>query len=79
MKNEGSPESEFGGVLRKLRAETGLSQEKLAFESGLDRTYISLLERGLRQPTLGTLFSLSEALNVRASLIVARLEEIAHR
>ncbi len=62
-----SPESAFGQILKKYRTNTGLSQEKLALECNLDRTYISLLERGKRQPTLGSILALSEHLNVSAS------------
>lgn len=40
----------FGSVLRELRTQVGLTQEQLGFECDLDRTFISLLERGLRQP-----------------------------
>lgn len=40
------------------------SQEKLALDAGLDRTYISLLERGLRSPSLKTVFILAKKLNV---------------
>ena len=64
----------FGAVLKELRTSAGLSQEKLALECGLDRTYISLLERGLRQPTLSTLFQLAETLEVQPSDIVASVE-----
>lgn len=49
----------FGKVLRRMRNQVGLTQEQLAFECDLDRTYISLLERGLRQPTLTTLYTLA--------------------
>jgi len=56
-----------GKVLRELRNQTGLSQEQLGLECDLDRTFISLLERGLRQPTLTTLFILSEKLNISPS------------
>jgi transcriptional regulator with XRE-family HTH domain len=42
----------FGQVLRELREKENISQEKLAEYCELDRTYISLLERGLRQPTI---------------------------
>lgn len=52
----------FGEVLRQARAVRGLSQQDLALEAELDRTYISLLERGLRQPTLTTLVVLADAL-----------------
>ena len=64
----------FGVVLRRLRTRAGLSQERMALESGLDRTYISLLERGLRQPTLGTLFLLAGTLRTDASRMVAAAE-----
>ncbi len=64
----------FGEVLRRAREEKELSQQELAFESELDRTYISLLERGLRQPTLATLLSLASALNVEGAELVRRAE-----
>lgn len=60
----------FGKVLRELRENKKLSQEKLAEYCDLDRTYISLLERGLRQPTITTLFKLSDALNIKPSELV---------
>jgi transcriptional regulator with XRE-family HTH domain len=60
----------FGKVLRELREKNSLSQEKLAEFCDLDRTYISLLERGLRQPTLTTLFKLSSALKIKPSEMV---------
>lgn len=52
----------FGTVLRELRRERGLSQEGLGFESGYHRTYISLLERGLKSPSLQTVFDLARSL-----------------
>lgn len=64
----------FGQVLRHLRTKAGLSQESLALEAGLDRTFISLLERGLRQPTLTTLFTLVHTLNTKPSKLIAAVE-----
>lgn len=64
----------FGNVLREIRRASQISQEQLAFIAGLDRTYISLLERGLRQPTLGSLFALAEALDTIPSKIVGDVE-----
>ena len=64
----------FGKVIRGLRRERGLSQEELGFESNLHRTYISLLERGKRIPTLTTLIRLATALNMPPSEIVRRVE-----
>jgi transcriptional regulator with XRE-family HTH domain len=67
-------EVRFGEVLKELRNKKKLSQDELATDCGLDRTYISLLERGQRQPTLGTLFKLAGALGVTPSSIVKQLE-----
>lgn len=69
-----TPEEIFGVVLRRIRTEKGLSQERLALDGGLDRTFISLLERGQRQPSLTTLLQLSKALGVNASEIMAEVE-----
>ncbi|MEK3683480.1 helix-turn-helix domain-containing protein [Paenibacillus sp. FSL R10-2736] len=52
-----------------------MSGKKLAFQSNLDRTYISMLERGVHQPTLNSLLSLAEALNMKASELVELVEE----
>jgi transcriptional regulator with XRE-family HTH domain len=51
--------------LRRLRVGRGLSQENLAVDAGIDRTYISRLERGLENPTVGVLEQLAEALDAR--------------
>ena len=66
---------QFGKVLRELRNRTGLSQEQLGLECNLDRTFISLLERGLRQPTLTTLFVLAHKLTVSPVEIVQKIED----
>jgi len=65
----------FRQVLRELRENENISQEKLAEYCDLDRTYISLLERGLRQPTITTLFKLSKALNIKPSRLVEKVQE----
>jgi len=64
----------FGRELRKARHTVGLSQEKLALQVGLDRTYISMLERGVRQPSLKTIFLLCSSLGVRGSELIQRIE-----
>ena len=68
------PETAFGQILRQLRKNVKFSQERLSQESGLDRTYISLLERGLRQPSLTSILQLSKALNVSPAEIVSAVE-----
>ncbi|QOS81262.1 helix-turn-helix transcriptional regulator [Paenibacillus sp. JNUCC31] len=65
----------FGQVLKTIRKRNKMSQEKLAFQSNLDRTYISMLERGIHQPTLNSLLALAEALNMKASELVRLVEE----
>jgi transcriptional regulator with XRE-family HTH domain len=68
------PEVAFGEILRQFRKLAKFSQERLAQESGLDRTYISLLERGLRQPSLNSLLKISKGLSISSSEIVAAVE-----
>ena len=65
-----TPEQAFGATLRELRTGLGVSQEALALEVDLDRTYISLLERGLRQPTLKTIISLARYLRLTPGTLV---------
>jgi transcriptional regulator with XRE-family HTH domain len=67
------PEQAFGIVLRDLRQARSLSQETLALESELDRTFISLLERGLRQPSLTTILQLAGPLGVAPEDLVAEV------
>ncbi len=64
----------FGKALREIRKEKGYTQETLAFECGLDRTYISLLELGSNSPTLDTLMALCHALGIPLSVFAARIE-----
>ena len=70
-----TPEKAFGQVLRDLRTKRNLSQEKLALEGGLDRTFISLLERGLRQPSLITIFQISKVLNLSPDEVIRKVVE----
>jgi len=68
----------FGEVLQRYRASAGISQEELALRAGVDRTFVSRLERGVRQPTITTVISLAEALNVSAADMVRETER-AHQ
>ena len=71
-----TPEKAFGKVLQRLRKEKNLSQEDLAFESGLNRTFISRLERGRRMPSLSTILDLASALGVSSASMLAEVEDI---
>jgi transcriptional regulator with XRE-family HTH domain len=68
------PEKAFGQALREVRKEKKLSQERLALDAGFDRTYISLVERGVRSPTVRAVVKLAEFLGVKPSEIVRRME-----
>ena len=56
--------SDFGNRLRKLRIEKGFSQEKFADLTQLDRTYVSGLERGKRNPSCLILLKIAKSLNI---------------
>jgi transcriptional regulator with XRE-family HTH domain len=64
MAAKGSVTEKFGKRIRTLRKERGLSQEDLAELSGLDRTYISGIERGIRNVALRNIEALAQALGV---------------
>jgi len=71
------PVKAFGQALREFRKDRRISQEELAFDSGgFDRTYVSMVERGVRSPTIRSLVKLAEVLQVPASKIVARMETL---
>lgn len=65
----------FAHTLKQIRMEKNVSQQKLALDANLDRTYISLLERGLRQPTITTLFQLAEALEVSVEELIQKTRQ----
>ncbi|MCK9362163.1 MAG: helix-turn-helix domain-containing protein [Syntrophales bacterium] len=68
-------EEAFGEVIRDIRKAKQISQETLADASNLDRSFISLLECGHKQPSLVTIFQLAKAFNVSASNIMFLVEE----
>ena len=66
----------FGQVLREQRLSRELSQEELALAADVDRTFVSQMERGIRQPTITTLMKLAGALGVQPSTLVVRMEKL---
>jgi transcriptional regulator with XRE-family HTH domain len=78
MSNNSPPDiiAIFGEILYRYRSERDISQEELAFDAGVDRTFISRLERGMRQPTITTLIGLGQALNVSAADMVQETEKL---
>lgn len=65
------PEEQFAANLRRARNDAGLSQEQLSDLCGLHSTEISRLERGVREPRLGTIVRLARGLGVRPADLLA--------
>lgn len=64
----------LGDVISRYRQKAKLSQEEMADYAGIHRTYVSQIERGLKSPTLIVLINIAKALNVKASTILADIE-----
>jgi transcriptional regulator with XRE-family HTH domain len=75
VKNKAEVMRSFGRALREARIAADFSQEGLALDSDVDRSYVSLLERGVRQPTLIMIHALAKTLKVRPHELVKRAEE----
>ncbi len=60
----------IGGVLRAKREHLAISQEEVAERAGVDRTYISILERGLKSPTVDTLEKICAALGTLPERVI---------
>lgn len=70
------PEEAFGYILKSTRTQQGLSQEQLALHCNLDRTFISMLERGQRQPSLTSIIAISTSLHIPAHELIKQTVEI---
>ena len=64
----------IGKVIQGCRIEKGLSQEVLSGLAGLDRTHYSKIERGLRSPTIDTLFKIAGALDMPPHQLMIEIE-----
>jgi transcriptional regulator with XRE-family HTH domain len=64
----------IGIVVRELRDQAGLSQERLSANCGFDRTYISRVERGIINPTVSRLWMIADALGIPLSQVAKRME-----
>jgi transcriptional regulator with XRE-family HTH domain len=62
------------GLLAEARKSEGLSMEDLAARAGVDRTYVSRLEGGERQPTVGVAAAIAEAMGLKLSDLLLRVE-----
>ena len=63
-----------GRNVRRYREAKGLSQEELAFQADLHRTYVSGVERGIRNPTIAIVARLADALGVKAAKLLEFVE-----
>ena len=66
-----------GRVIAENRIKKNMSQEVLSGLSAIGRTHLSAIERGIRKPTLETLYKISQALGVRMSELVDEIENRA--
>ena len=73
-KSLGDHELPFGAALHAARQAAGMTQEPLGLEAGVQRNFISLIELGQNQPTIGTVAKLARALGMKASELVALAE-----
>lgn len=69
--NNGEVAKVFGEEVRRIRNEAGLSQERLALEADVDRSFLSKMERGIRQPSLTVLLKLCQALKYAPDKLVS--------
>jgi transcriptional regulator with XRE-family HTH domain len=68
-------EEAFGKIIKELRTEYKLSQEKLAEKCNLHVNYISFLERGVNQPSLKTVFSIAQAFGIKPEELIAKVNK----
>jgi transcriptional regulator with XRE-family HTH domain len=66
----------LGEAIKEFRKKKGISQEALGLEAGLDRTYVSSVERGKRNISFDNLVKIAETLEVKPSQLLVRWEEI---
>ncbi len=69
----------FGAAVRQHRMLVRISQEELAERAGKDRTYVSGIERGRRNPSLSVMQNISDALGVDLDVLFATARDLARR
>jgi transcriptional regulator with XRE-family HTH domain len=67
----------FGKVLKKARTQAGMTQEQLAHAAGVDRTFVSMVERGINQISIRVLFKLASALGLSPTELINLTEHQA--
>ena len=79
MRTRSSAHAAFGAAIRSVRAERALSQNELAARCELDRTYVSGIERGERNPSLTNILKIAVALSVPPGQLFERAERLQRR
>lgn len=64
-----------GKTIAYFRNQSGMSQEVLSGLADIGRSHLSAIERGERKPTLETLYRICNALNIKMSTVIIKLEE----
>ena len=64
----------LGDEIRKARESAQMTQESLSYAAEIDRSYVSLLENNKKSPTVDVLFRICDALGIKASSLLARVE-----
>lgn len=72
-------QKEFGIALKKLREETGLSQEKFALSIGMDRTYYASVEAGKRNISLQNICKIAKGFDISVSALFIVVEKMNRR
>lgn len=75
MRDDKLPTTIFGEVVRELRLQRELTQDQLAELAGTERSHISALERAEKGPTLATILSLANALDIPAGELIGIVEQ----
>lgn len=63
-----------GKVIQQVRDDKGLSQEVVSGLADIGRTHLSAIERGARKPTMETFFRLADAMDIKPSALMAKIE-----
>ena len=66
----------FGAIIRRLRQERGWTLVKLSMRSGMNPTYLGVLESGGNIPSLGTILELADVFNIEAADMVREVEQL---
>ncbi len=69
----------FARALRMIRLEKELTQEQLAYGAKLHRTFIAYLEGGKKQPSLNTIFKLSDGLDIEPSILMEYIQSFYYK